>query len=57
MGGATSSTSKVAVISLSEREDCDITYNFGAVSIKDAKIDFSGNCGNLSSAVKSNIHL
>lgn len=52
MGSANSSTSKVAIISLSDRDDCDINYNFGAVSIGESKVDFSGNCGNLSSAVK-----
>ena len=51
LGGATSSTSKVAVISKSHKEKCDVNYNFGAVPINGTKIDFSGNCGNLS-AVK-----
>lgn len=51
MGGATSSTSKVVVVSKSERPDCDVDYLFGAVAIEDAVIDWSGNCGNLSTAV------
>ncbi len=51
MGGATSSTSKVVVIAPSKRPDCDVDYTFGAVAINQAKIDWSGNCGNLSAAV------
>ena len=51
MGGATSSTSKVVLISKSEREDHDVNYLFGQVSIDKPMIDWSGNCGNLSSAV------
>ena len=51
MGGATSSTSKVVIISKSEQIDCDVDYLFGAVSIEAPTIDWSGNCGNLTSAV------
>ncbi|WP_444994803.1 2-methylaconitate cis-trans isomerase PrpF family protein [Aliikangiella sp. IMCC44359] len=51
IGGATSSTSKIAIISLSDRDDCDIEFCFGAVSINKPLIDYSGTCGNLSSAV------
>ncbi len=51
MGGASSSTSKVVIISRSEREDHDINYLFGQVSIDKDFIDWSGNCGNLTAAV------
>jgi len=51
MGGATSSTSKVVVISPSQRADCDVDYRFGQVAIGEPLIDWSGNCGNLSAAV------
>lgn len=51
MGGATSSTSKVVIISRSSRPDCDIDYLFGQVAIDAPVIDWSGNCGNLSAAV------
>lgn len=51
MGGATSSTSKVVIVSPSLREDCDVDFLFGAVSIEAPLIDWSGNCGNLSAAV------
>ena len=49
--GATSSTSKVVIISPSNRIDCDLNYLFGQVAIDRPKIDWSGNCGNLSAAV------
>ena len=51
MGGATSSTSKVVILSKSQRPDCDVDYRFGQVSIDAPVIDWSGNCGNLSAAV------
>jgi probable AcnD-accessory protein PrpF len=51
MGGATSSTSKVVIVSPSLREDCDVDFLFGAVAIDAPLIDWSGNCGNLSAAV------
>ena len=51
MGGATSSTSKVVLISKSGRADCDVDYLFGHVDIERPVIDWTGNCGNLISAV------
>jgi probable AcnD-accessory protein PrpF len=51
MGGATSSTSKVVIISPSSQPDHDVDYLYGQVPINEAFIDWSGNCGNLSSAV------
>lgn len=51
MGGATSSTSKVMVIGPSSRADCDVEYSFGQVAVDRSFIDWSGNCGNLTSAV------
>ena len=53
MGGATSSTSKVVIVSKSEQPDHDVDYLFGQVAIDKAFIDWSGNCGNLTSAVGS----
>lgn len=50
MGGATSSTSKCVIISRSSQPDHDIDYLYGQVSIDQAFVDWSGNCGNLSSA-------
>lgn len=51
MGGATSSTSKCVIISRSDVPDHDVDYLYGQVSIDTAFVDWSGNCGNLSSAV------
>ncbi len=51
MGGATSSTSKVVILSKSDRPDHDVDYLFGQVSIDKPFVDWSGNCGNLSAAV------
>lgn len=53
MGGATSSTSKVVILSKSTRADHDVDYLFGQVSIDRPFVDWSGNCGNLSAAVGS----
>jgi len=51
MGGATSSTSKCVIVSPSAKEDHDVDYLFAQVAIDKAFVDWSGNCGNLSSAV------
>lgn len=51
MGGATSSTSKVVILSKSDSSDHDVDYLFGQVSIDTPFVDWSGNCGNLSSGV------
>lgn len=51
MGGATSSTSKVVILSKSVSPDHDVDYLFGQVAIDKPFIDWSGNCGNLSAAV------
>ncbi len=51
MGGTVSSTSKIAVISPSERPDADVDYYFVQVDIKKPNISDNLNCGNISSAV------
>jgi 2-methylaconitate isomerase len=48
MGGATSSTSKCVILSRSGRPDHDVEYLYGQVSIDKPFVDWSGNCGNLS---------
>jgi len=50
MGGATSSTSKCVILARSTRPGHDIDYLYGQVSIDKAFVDWSGNCGNLSTA-------
>jgi hypothetical protein len=51
MGGATSSTSKTVIVARSTRPEHDVDYLFGQVAIDKPFVDWSGNCGNLSSAV------
>ena len=51
LGGADPLTSKLAIIGPSTRPDADVDYTFGQVSINKPYIDYSGNCGNISSAV------
>src|SRR5450759_1014161 len=51
MGGGISSLSKVCVVGPSTRPDADIDYTFAQVQVKEAKVDYSGNCGNMSSAM------
>jgi 2-methylaconitate cis-trans-isomerase PrpF len=51
MGGGISSLSKVCVVGPSTRPDADIDYTFAQVAVKEAKVDYSGNCGNMSSAM------
>ncbi len=48
MGGATSSTSKCVIIAPSSKPDHDVDYLYGQVSIDTDFVDWSGNCGNLS---------
>lgn len=51
LGGAVSTTSKVAIISKEEKEDWDVNYTFSQVSVDKPVVSYSGNCGNISSAV------
>lgn len=51
MGGANTSTSKVAVISKSCRPGVDVDYDFGQVDLMAPVVGKTMNCGNISSAV------
>ena len=51
MGGATSSTSKCVILSAPSVPEHDVDYLYGQISIETAFVDWSGNCGNLSTAV------
>lgn len=51
LGGADPLSSKVAIIGPPSRPDADIDYTFGQVSYVAPTIDYSGNCGNISSGV------
>lgn len=53
MGGASSSTSKTVILAKSTQPEHDVDYLFGQVSIDQAFVDWSGNCGNLTAAVGS----
>jgi hypothetical protein len=49
MGGGTSSTSKVMIVT--GDGDAQVNYSFGQVAIDRGLIDWSGSCGNLAAAV------
>jgi 2-methylaconitate cis-trans-isomerase PrpF len=51
MGGGISSLSKICVIGPPTRPDADVDYTFAQVSVTQAVVDYSGNCGNMSAAV------
>src|SRR5450830_495036 len=51
MGGGVSSLSKICVVGPPSRPDADVDYTFAQVSVKDGAVDYSGNCGNMSSAI------
>jgi 2-methylaconitate cis-trans-isomerase PrpF len=51
LGGATSLTSKVAIIGPPSRPDADVDYTFGQVRVDEARVDFRGNCGNISAGI------
>lgn len=47
LGGATSLTSKVAMVSPSSRPDCDVDYHFAQVGVETATVDTGPTCGNM----------
>lgn len=51
MGGGISSLSKICVVGPATRPDADIDFTFVQVSVDQAVVDYSGNCGNMSSAI------
>ncbi|KZF23093.1 DUF453-domain-containing protein [Xylona heveae TC161] len=51
VGGATSTTSKVAIVSKSTRPGIDVDYTFCQVAVGEGKLDMSGNCGNIAAGV------
>lgn len=50
LGGGSSLTSKVAIVSPSRRPGCDIDYLFAQVSTTEKRVDTRPNCGNMLSA-------
>ena len=51
MGGGISSLSKVCVVGPPTREDADIDYTFAQIDVREAKVEYNGNCGNMSAAM------
>lgn len=51
MGGAMAVTSKIAIVRPSKRDDADVDYIFAQSGVKDDVIDYTANCGNISSGV------
>jgi hypothetical protein len=51
MGGGVSSLSKVCIVGPPTRPDADIDYTFAQVQVKEARVDYGANCGNMSSAM------
>ena len=51
MGGGVSSLSKVCIVGAPSVSGADVDYTFVQVQVKEARCDWSGNCGNMSSAI------
>lgn len=51
MGGGLSSVSKVCVVGPPTRDDADVDYTFAQIGVRESLVDYSGNCGNMSSAI------
>ncbi|WP_329363371.1 PrpF domain-containing protein [Streptomyces sp. NBC_01483] len=51
VGGATSTTSKAAVVQISAEAGVDIEYAFAQVGIGDERVEWASNCGNCATAV------
>lgn len=51
LGGAHPATSKAAIVGPSARKGCHVDCTFAQVDIEQARVDYSGLCGNISAAV------
>lgn len=51
VGGGSSTTSKVAIVSPSEADDCDVDYLFAQVSPDAVHVDWAPTCGNVLAGV------
>lgn len=51
MGGGLSSLNKVCVVGPSTRADADVDYTFAQCAVNEARVEYGGNCGNMSAAV------
>jgi len=51
MGGGISSLSKVCVVGPPSHAEADIDFTFAQVLVREARVDYQSNCGNMSSAM------
>lgn len=51
MGGGLSSLNKVCVVGPPSRADADVDFTFAQLTFATDTVDYSGNCGNMSSAI------
>lgn len=51
IGGSHSHTSKLMVVSPSDRPGVSVDYTFGQIAVDRPLVDWGGNCGNLTSAI------
>lgn len=51
IGGSHSHTSKIMMVSATDRDDADVEYTFGGVGVENPVVEWGGNCGNLTAAV------
>lgn len=51
LGGGISSLSKICIVGPATIPEADVDYTFVGIGVKDREVDFSGNCGNMSSAI------
>ena len=51
IGGGTAVTTKVAMLSPSERDDCDVDYFFAQVGVTERIVDYRPTCGNMLAGV------
>jgi len=51
LGGGSSLTSKVAIVSRASRPDCDVDYLFAQVGVGEQTVDTRPNCGNMLAGV------
>ena len=51
MGGGFTAVSKVCVIGPPTRPDADIDYTFAQIPVKEQRVEYAANCGNMSAAM------
>lgn len=51
IGGSRSHTSKLMIVRPPENDEYDVEYTFGQIGVNEPDVDWSKNCGNLTSAI------